>query len=248
MWVRTLLTYTTTDQYTIVTDLIDQWQDLDYGNLGIDTSGVGTSGQTRAATYDPIEEHNVYKRVEELAERINGFDFWITLETGPENRVLNLGTRGADLTDSVVSDRRGLANTSLSLSFAADDLASEAFGMAHPETGTLTDEFSDTNLREAIGRRGVSATFDNVSVQATLDTYTQRLQESRGMPLLTPQAQLIPVAGADELDFGAGDIVQFVPRLGIDTTEEAVVVNRRVSAKRVTVGDDGNVSIGVEFV
>lgn len=247
MWVTTRLAYTATDQFAIVADLIDQWQDQDYGHLGIDTSSVGTSGQTRQIVYDPIEEHNVYTRIEELAARINGFDYWVDLATGPEARVLTLGTRGTDLTDTVVLDRRGLVNTGLAVSLTADDLASEAFGVSSPTTGPLSSTFGNASLRQAIGRRGVSSSFHNVEVQATLDDYTEQLQTTRSLPLITPQPELIPVSGADEVSFGAGDIVQFVPSLGIDTAAERIVLNRRVMTKRVVVGDDGNVTIGVEF-
>lgn len=251
MWVRTLLDYRDAlaeDQHLIIQALIDQWQALDYGNLGIDTTQVIASGVDREILYDPAEEHNVYQRVIELSERINGFDLWVDLTTGPEERVLQLGTRGTDLTDTVVLDRRGLDQTSLAASMTADDLASDAFGAAHPETGSLTSEFADTDLRAAIGRRGVAATFDGVSEQATLDDYTEELQTTRRVPLVTPGATLIPVSGADVLDFGAGDTVQFVPSLGIETPEEPVVLTRRVLAKRITVDEAGNESIGVEFL
>lgn len=248
MFVRTPTTFTGVDQHTIVTDLIDTWQAEDYGHLGIDTSGVSASGQTRTITYDPLELPNVYEKVSELADRINGFDWWIDLETGPENRVLNLGTRGTDLTGTVVLDRRGLVDTGLALSFAAEDLASEGYGVGQPKEGDPFDsEFSNTSLRQSFGRRGVGATFNDVELQATADDYTEELQTSRSLPLVTPQPQLIPVAGADEMDFGAGDTVQFVPRLGIDSDTDIVVLSRRVMAKRVSVGDDGNVSMGVEF-
>lgn len=250
MWVRILLDYRgglIEDQHQIVVDLIDQWQNLAFGNLGIDTSAVTASGVDREIHYDPAEEHNVHQRVLELATRINGFDVWVELETGPEARVLNLGTRGADLTDTVVLDRRGLADTGLAVSLTAGDLASEAFGASHDPAGTLASTFSDTALRAAIGRRGIAGTFAGISVQATLDDYTEAMQVTRALPMITPQPQLIPVAGADEVAFGAGDIVQFVPDLGIDEGDERVVLNRRVLAKRVTVGDNGNVAIGVEY-
>jgi hypothetical protein len=233
MYVLAATTHSTVDQFTIAAGLIDQWQSEDYGDFGLDTSGVGTSGTTRDRTYD--EGDDVYQRLIELAEVADGFDVWVDMD----DLDVHFGTKGSDLTGSVVLDRRGLVDAGLSISFAAGDLASQALGLNTDEI-PLTSTHENTTLRNSFGKTGVVGAFDKVTVQATLDDHAQALQEARTRPLVSPQPRLFPVSGAGVLDFTTGDTVQFAPRIGVD-----LVLERRVQRKTVSVGDDGSEEIGV---
>lgn len=228
------LAFSGVDQHLIGQTLVDDWQSLDHGNFGIDTSGISTSGTTRDRTYTAGD--NVYQRLIELAEVDGGFDVWFS------DRQLMFGTKGTDLTGSVVLDRRGISNSGIAVSLAAGDLASEAYG-TNTDESPLTSELSNTALRESFGRAGISASFDGVTVQATLDDHTQALLDARTRPFVSASPELIPVDGAGVTDFDTGDTVAFGPRIGIPD----VVLERRVLKKSVSVGDDGNESINVEF-
>ena len=46
MLVETDKTWNATDIYTIAEDMINDWQDQDYGNFGVNTVGIGTAGTT----------------------------------------------------------------------------------------------------------------------------------------------------------------------------------------------------------
>lgn len=234
MYLRQNYAFSGTDQFTIAKSLIDDWQALLYGHFGLDTSGISTSGVTRDRTYDAGD--NAYQRLVELAEVNNGFDVWVDAD-----RDVHLGTKGSDLSSTVVLDRRGITNAGLSISLAAGDVASEAWGMSTDEN-PLVQELTNSTLRQSFGRSGISASFDGVVVQATLDDHTQALLDARSRPLISPQPDLIPVEGAGVEDFAAGDIVQFTPRIGIPLT-----MSRRVVSKRVSVSDEGVETIGVSF-
>lgn len=139
--------FTTVDQWNIARDLIEQWQDLDYGNYGLDVSAGSTSGKTRDRSYlGSVEEHVVAQRLVELADVIDGFDFWID----PDTRVLELAdTRGTDKTATVILDARGITEPTAFLSVAAGDIASEAVGRSFdPDTDTvLFSGAENTTLR-----------------------------------------------------------------------------------------------------
>lgn len=224
------------DQHTIAETLIDDWQSLDYGNYGLDLSQITASGTTRDRTYAAGD--NVYQRVTELGAVDGGFDIWVNAD-----REVMLGTKGSDLTGSVVLDRRGITDAGLAVSFAAGDLASEAYGRNTDDESPLSSEQSDTTLRQSFGRSGVAGSFDGVTAQSTMDDHAQALLDSRTRPLVSPTPQLIPVDGAGVDDFGTGDTVVFAPRIGIS----GLSLERRVLKKSVTVSDDGTESIGVEF-
>lgn len=228
------LAFSGVDQHTIAKTLVDDWQDLSYGHFGLDTSAITESGVNRDRTY--VAGDRVYQRLIELAEVDNGFEVWTT-----EDREIMLGTKGTDLTGSVVLDRRGITNPSLAISVAEGDIASEVYASNTDGTAPLTSTKAATAVRESFGRVGISASFDGVTVQGTLDDHAQSLLDARGRPLVVPQPELIPVTGAGVEDFGVGDTIQFVPRIGVD----GVVLERRVLRRRVAVDDDGNETISV---
>lgn len=235
MYVLAATTHSGVDQFTIGAGLIDQWQDEDYGNFGLDTSGVGTSGTTRDRTYEEGDE--VFQRLIELAEVQNGFDVWVDMD----DLDVHFGTKGSDKTGTVVLDRRGIVDAGLSVSFAAGDLASDALAL-NTDEDPLTSTSVNTTLRQSFGKTGVVGSFDKVTVQSTLDDHAAALQQARTRPFVSPQPKLFPVSGAGVLDFTTGDTVQFAPRIGVE-----LVLDRRVQRKAVNVGEEGQEEISVAF-
>lgn len=237
-------TFAAVEQFTIARTLVAQWQALDYGDFGLDTSAVTASGVTRDRSYlGATEEHPVLQRVSELAAVINGFDFWID----PDTRALELAypTRGADLSGSVILDRRGITNPGADVSVAAGDLASEAVGRSYDrDTDTLlTSTAENPTLRASFGRCAIAETFQGITVQGTLDGHTEELLTPRGVPLFSVTPKLVPVAGAGVGDFGPGDIVTWDYDDGLGRRTET----RRVASLGVSIGDDGAEVIDVAF-
>lgn len=243
MWVTSDLTYTATDQFTIAKGLVDHWQALTYGNFGIDTSAVGTSGVTRDRAYLAVEQHNILQRLLELSKVDSGFD----VHVNPSTRalVLSYPTRGSDLSAGTVLDARNIVDAGISASVAPGDLASEAFGQGTgAEQTALSASKSDTTIRAAYGRTGVAGNFDGVSVQATLDGHTQALLDARTSMLFQPGPGLIPVADVDVGSFSPGDTIRYEydAGLGLQST------SRRVASVEVSVDGDGTEAIAVGFV
>lgn len=234
------LTYSGVDQHLIAKALVDQWQTLDYGHYGIDTSAITASGTTRDRTYVAAEQHEVLRRILDLAAVNNGFD----IDVDPSTRELLLyhPSQGADLSSSVVLDGRNITDANVAFSVAPGTIASEAFGSGTGET-TITSTQSNTSLRATWGRAAVFGTFDGVSQQATLDGHTSRLLNERDAMLFQPGPGLHPVADADVDSFDVGDTVtyDFDSGLGRQTG------TYRVAVKQVTVDEVGQESIAVAF-
>lgn len=78
-----------TDQFTLIKSIVDTAQTVTGGNIGIDTSGIGTSGQGIAAVY-PIfayQKRSIFDVILELSSQYTpyGFDFAIECSYGTNN-------------------------------------------------------------------------------------------------------------------------------------------------------------------
>jgi hypothetical protein len=240
-------TFTAVDQFTIAKTLVDNQQAQNYGNYGIDTSTVGTSGVTRNRTYLRNELHNVGQRITELGAVIDGFD----LKVDPSTRKLVLAspTQGTDLSSSVFVDQRNIDSASIAVSIAPDDLVSDvsATGSSIATDGgstTLYSARSTSAVQTAYGRSWSGQSFTGVSVQATLDGAGDAYLGSRNGQLFQPGVTIIPLVGCNVGDFHAGDTINYSydAGLGLQTS------NRRVSKLTVSVDDSGKQRLLVEFI
>lgn len=230
--------FTDEDVFTIAVALVEQWQALDFGNFGIDTSGVGTSGIETTITYLAREHHEVAQRITELGQREDGFDWWVT----PERELMLAASRGADLTSAVIFDFRNI--TDASVSFSVADTASDAYGTGTgPDSTPIVSFQFDNGVRTSFGRTAVSDTFDGVSVQATLDDHTLKLLADHSDPWFQPGPGLRPVADTDVTSFGPGDLVAYSYDAGLGLQDGTY----RVKSKQVQVDSDGQEAISVEF-
>lgn len=235
------LAFSGVDQTLIGKELVDQWQTLGYGHFGIDTSAIVASGVTRDRTYSTVEQHQVLTRLLQLADVDDGFDAWV--EPGTRELRLDYPARGSDLTDSVVIDRRNIADSSLSVSVAPGDVATEAVGVGTSSASVLFGRDSNDALKRTFGRAGVSAQFDGVTQEATLTRHIARLLDDRAGMLFQPSGGLVPVEDVDVDAFGPGDTVTYVHESGLGLHEGAY----RVAQKQVSVDDVGSETIRVAF-
>lgn len=245
MVVQTDLVYKQADQFSIVTGLIDQWQNLDYGNFGIDTSGISSSGIKRDATYLKTELHNVGQRVFELGQHSNGFD----VAVNPKSRKLELSypQRGIDRStgeDAIVFDARNVTSPNIVASAAPGDVASEAFVTGTSATGgnPIYATASNTELRAKYGRTAVTASYQDVSVQATANDYATALEAARGAALLIPGPDVRVTPDSDLRAYDVGDTVSY-------TLHEKLSVAGafRLRKRQVTVSQTGQESVTVQF-
>lgn len=231
-----------TDQLTVVKDLIDSWQDQDYGDFGLVTSTMGTSGVTRDISLPgSTEPQIIYEVVYALGQANNGFDLWVdpsTREVAPF-----YPERGTDLSSSVFLER-GIKSSEVRFSVGPGVVGSEFFGTATgPNSEALLSSASNTTVRSTFGRAGVALSIDLVDDQTLLDDFVTAYANARKTVLFSPGAELLPVAGADWEDFAVGDTVTYTFDAGLGTQTGAY----RIAKRSLAVDASGTETIGVEF-
>ena len=240
-----LLFETATDQYTIGKGLVDAYQDLAFGDYGIDTSGIGTAGITRVRRYIYTEGQNILDRLQQLAEIDNGFDFWVDAD----DRDLNFAaSRGTDKTDQVFADQSNILNPNVFWSVAQDNLASEGIAVGtvdNPDGPPIVGTKGNTALRSAFGRVTVLIGADGVTVQATIDDHAQRIVDARDSQILIPGPSIIPVVDVLPTDFEPGDKISYSINIG---TLGQIYLEQRVRSKRVIVDDEGVENMELELI
>lgn len=241
------LTYTAVDQFTIAKGMVDQWQNQTFGNFGIDTSTVGTSGVVRDRTYLRNELHNVGQRLTELGAVLDGFDLRVDAVT--RKLVLTNPQSGADLTATVFMDQLNIDSASIAASVAPDDLVSDvsATGSSTTTAGvssTLYSARSTTGVRSTYGRTWGSISSTGISVQATLDGAGDAYLASRSGQLFQPGLTLVPRVFPDVASFHPGDTVTYSydAGLGLQT------MTPRVAKSTVNVDASGKARMLVEFI
>lgn len=244
MHVTSDLTYTTTDQYTIVKNLIDHHQNKTYGHFGIDASGVGTSGTTVTREYKANRLHNVFAEIDKLAQRQNGFDYYITVDA---NRDLVLtANKGTDKSATVILDSRSIFSPQISMSASAREAGSQALCVGHSFSNTpVTGDEEDAAALAAFGRAQHAEHFDTVPTQTEIDEIATAVLEAHAQVKFNPGAMvMIPVVGAKPItDFDVGDTVSWIFDAGLGVQNVA----RDVTKVRVTIDHDGEEKMDVEF-
>lgn len=237
------LVFSNVDQFTIVKTLVDSWQTSSYGNFGIDTSNIGTSGVTRDATYKKIENHNIGQRILELGKRENGFD----IAVDPNTRELQLSypQRGYDRSegeDAVIFDELSITSNDIAASVAPGDVASDAMGAGTGTGDPIWATVFNPDIRAQFGRTSVSESFDGVSEPTTLNDHLLGLLNARNEALLNPGPNLRVVADTALSSYGVGDTVAYKlhARLGVEGSF-------RIRKRSVSVDKTGVENVTLEF-
>lgn len=246
MWyVASDLDFQNVDQFTIAATLVNQWQSLDYGNFGIDTSQVGVSGVLRSLALPAAELHNVFDRIDDFTKLADGFD----ISVDPASRVLELyyPQRGQDRSsgeDAIIFDQRNVTSSDLAFSVAPGDLASDglATATASGSDAPLVATFANSELRARYGRTGVTASFQSPD-QGALDAATQALVQARGAVLLVPGPNARVTIDSDLSSYDVGDIIGYQAHSRLSVSG-AYRVRKRV----VRVAETGTESVSLEFV
>lgn len=246
MYVTSDLRYTQADQFAIVSGLVDHWQNLEFGNFGIQTASAGASGVLRDAVYERKEIHQISRRVEELGAAAQGFD----IEIDPTTRNLELWYPGKGIDRStgpnaIVFDGRSIEGLGGMFSVTPNDLASDAFGTgsAAGVEETYWSEQANTTLRAVFGRTGIGSSFSEVPTQGALDDFVAGLRDSRGIPLRAPGKQARVTPDTDLNDYEVGDTIsyQLSGILGIGGAF-------RIRSRQVSVSETGQEAVTLEFV
>lgn len=247
MYVMSDTVFASVDQFTIGKTLVNAWQALDYGNFGIDTSGIGLSSITRDATYLKNEGNQLSKRLSELGARQNGFDFGID----PTTRQLNFyyPIRGVDRStgiDAIIFDDRNVVNNNVLCSAGPQDIASEGIvvGTGSGSTdGNVYATKSNLDLRAQFGRTGFFKQQDGVVEQSTADAYAQAFIDARTDALLVPGPDVRVTLDADLASYDVGDTVAYTLH-----NELEISGAYRIKSRRITVSKDGKETMTPTFV
>lgn len=229
--------YSGVDQHQIVKDLIDSWQNLDYGNFGIDTANISNGGQTRTVDY-PLEEiHQVYKRIAELGARINGFDFAVD----PATRELQLWTpeRGVDRSNSVFFDARNVASNDEQRSVAAGQSASSV----HAVSDGLISTQTDLDSMQVFGRAFFGTSERNITVQGSLDDKANQALNARKSMHYEPGPEMELAIDADWDDFSVGDTVE----LRYDSGLGELLLTPKIIRRTLKINTQGEETLSVEL-
>lgn len=235
------------DQATMVKTFVDSWQALSWGNFGIDTSAVGTTGVLRDGTYLKTELHRVLQRVQELGKRENGFD----VDIDPITRQLHVyypsrGTDRSEGEDAVVFDARNITNASTMFSLGPDDFGTVvlATGTANDNTvGTLYTARYHSERAAQYGMSAVTSTWDTVKNQATLNEHADAFLVARDKALFVPGPNIRATPDADRSTYDVGDTVH------CDVDDQLGVTGAfRLKSIKVSVSKTGQELITPTFV
>lgn len=229
-----------TDQATIVKALIDTYQAQTYGNFGLDTSTLTATGVTRDLNLKASDVAHLDQVFAEMGGRDDGFD----LEVDHATRAVHMHfpRKGADLSASVIIDQRSIGQPAYSQWVGPNQIASDVAVTSSSAAGVnLTSSAADTVLRAAFGRVMMTAAFQDVSVQGTLDDHAQRLIDDTSNPLHEITPGLLAVPGFTYGDIDTGDIVtyEYDAGLGVQTfTPRVKTITATLDAgtERLTVG------------
>lgn len=243
-------TFTFIDQFTVVKNLVDFWQNQSYGHFGIDTSTVGTCGVTIEYVYLHTELDNIGQTILNLGLSNTGFDIWVD----PTTRKLKMAypTRGSDLTGSVFMDARNIDSGSIAVSVAPGDLISDVSATGNGMTGANGTAFTGyataetTAVLQNYGRCWASCTVNGVQDQTTLNNYAAYYASQRKAQLIQPGVTLVPNIGTGAIPgaFHPGDTIAYSFDAGLGLQSG----NYRVSQITVTADNGGNTRMSVHFV
>jgi hypothetical protein len=234
------------DQFAIVKDLIDYWQVGEYGNFGIITEGVGTSGITRIINYKYKDGHVIYNKINELSKMTNGFDISID----PARRTLQLffPQQGVDRSigeDRIVFDARNVTSSNITCSVAPGDLISDAvaFGTGTGQNEVFSSYFFNTQRRVRYGRTGIVSSIGQVASQGMINDYALALLRAREDALLIPGPSARVSVDSDISSYDVGDTVDYQLHSQLQVSGAY-----RIRKRSVRVTKTGTETVSIEFV
>lgn len=208
--------FTGVDQFVIAKTLIDYWQAQDWGNFGIVTSGMGTSGVLRDRTYPDTEPHIIGQRISELSNTVDGFEWYIN----PATRAFLCASPSFGGVPIIV-DAASIEEASGVWSIGPEDFATlaVAYSSDRETNTTLTALAEDTARSQMMGRLAHTASYQDISVQATLDDKVAQQLADRSDEFFVPSALLGLERVIDYTDLAIGTTVEFAYDFGFSPYE-----------------------------
>ena len=221
------------DQALIVQDLIDHHQDKDWGDFGLDASGISSHGVTREIEYFAGELINIYEEIRDLSEIDNGFDMVVDPTT--RDVVLTNPTLGSAKAASIL-DARVIHSPNLSSVVTAGQFGSTGVvGGVNANGDRIQATSVNTTVRDNWGLSYVGRAVPGADNQAFVDASAIRVRDIVSDELLTPSKKYFSATGISVDDFDIGDTISFDYNAGFGRlTKDVRVQNLFVS---VTAGN-----------
>jgi hypothetical protein len=237
--------YVQQDQTTgIAKNLIDYAQSVTGGSIGIDTSGVATSGVLRDRTYEAFERKFIGEAIEQLAAVENGFDFRFDSSWSGGtilNRFLTSYPNTGRQTNFVLEVGAQLARLSIKVDATSIATNVDEIGAGEGDLGLIATVSNP-------GLIGVYPLLDDVeshvdvNVLATLTAYANRRLSVGRMPVVIPSVDydpsLEPVLGS----YVVGDIMRVRGGYGLASIDGMFRVMEINVSVDDTGGDQGKLS------
>lgn len=238
-------TFADVEQFEIIARLIDDWQNLDYGNFGLDVSeylppGATTSGVVRSLGVLGIEKHSVGEIINTFAGINNGFDWYLE----PATRKIKFAhpRKGIDLSSSVFVEQ-GIEASEVSLSVAPGVVVTDAYGIGTGGDVSLSSHQEALDAQASFGRVSGVVEIDGAVDQTTLNDATLSFLNSRQTALIVPGGTIKPTPEADVPSFGLGDTISWSHDPGLGRITGAY----RVASKKITVSQGGAERMEIQF-
>lgn len=230
------------DQALIVQDLIDHHQDKDWGDFGLDASGITSHSVTREIEYFAGELINIYEEIRDLSEIDDGFDMVVDPTT--RDVVLTNPTVGSVKAASIL-DARVINSPNMSSVVTAGQFGSSGLvGGVNANGDRIQSSSTDTTIRDNWGLSYVGRAVPGADNQAFVDASAIRVRDIVSDELLTPTKKYFSATGISVDDIDIGDTVTFDYNAGFGRlTKDVRIQNMFVSV------DAGNAeSLTLDFV
>lgn len=209
-------TVTSTEQATIVAALISGYQGLSYGDFGLDVAHLTATGITRDLTLVGAELPHLTATIAEMGKRDNGFD--LDVDMASRRLVMHSPRQGVDLSASVFLTGRSIGDPQYAQSVGPGTFASAVAVTSSSADGVnLTASASDAGTLASFGRVMVTESFQDVSIQATLNDHAARTLADHVTPLHQITPALITRPDFAYGDFNKGDTITYEYDAGLGT-------------------------------
>lgn len=233
------------DQFTTIANLIGNYQlYVPYGNFGLDTSTLGTSGVTAYPVIPEKDHPDLFKWITDYGlSRDDGFDWWV--EEGTRRVKAASPFKGVDLSDEVVIDHRAIKQPKVASGRAFGSFATRWMSVNTNDgdsTAVSIVRVSDDSLAAIHGAIGMADDVRNMT-DADLLSHSNQMLTVDGEPVLELSPETISVEGFEPGDFDYGDWITY----SFDAGMGMVDIVRRVKQVEYSV-DDAEEAISVVFV
>lgn len=247
-----------TDQFTVVKTLVDDANSAPYGNIGIDTSSIGTCGQGIADVYAIMgyEARELSSTIVELSKQGPPYGFDYHIEVGYDSSynlykrmVLFYPRKGVTYSTNLFAPMLEFPGSLLNYSYPEDGgsvvNSLTAFGPGSNDSQYVVNVTSGTSFARGYPLLEDTASYSQIPDPRVVDNLAKADVEARSQPVVVMEASWVSAydpltdisLGPSVDEFNLGD--QFRIRITDDRFPDTLDTVLRLSRYSVAVGDNG---------